>query len=226
LSSSSRPPLRSENQSASDAGKLLMDVWPAATPALRGGILAALLRRPDGMERLADAIDARSVNPRDVDPGRRVALVRASAAPVAARLTAAFGSGSGPSDAAQRSRVVESYLKELPASGDAATGAAVFAERCASCHRLGGEGHDVGPDLDGAGKKTREELVASILDPKPIHGGWLHGLRGHTADRTCHHGDRPVGDVERRDAARDRAAWKKGWSEPTSTPSPRRGPRS
>jgi putative membrane-bound dehydrogenase-like protein len=153
------------NQSASDAGKLLMDVWPAATPALRGGILAALLRRPDGMERLADAIDARSVNPRDVDPGRRVALVRASAAPVAARLTAAFGSGSGPSDAAQRSRVVESYLKELPASGDAATGAAVFAERCASCHRLGGEGHDVGPDLDGAGKKTREELVASILDP-------------------------------------------------------------
>ena len=41
----------------------------------------------------------------------------------------------------------------------------MFSARCASCHRFAGSGHEVGPDLSGAGKKSREELLVSILDP-------------------------------------------------------------
>jgi len=53
---------------------------------------------------------------------------------------------------------------DLPADAD--RGRAVFQKVCASCHRLGEIGHDVGPDLRAAlGNKTAEALLIDILDP-------------------------------------------------------------
>ena len=54
--------------------------------------------------------------------------------------------------------------------GDAGRGRRLFAERadwgCQRCHKLGGEGGDVGPDLTGIGRlRGREEVLRSILYP-------------------------------------------------------------
>ncbi|MEC8972914.1 MAG: c-type cytochrome, partial [Verrucomicrobiota bacterium] len=49
--------------------------------------------------------------------------------------------------------------------GDAATGRVTFATYCAVCHQKGGEGGDIGPQLDGAGNRGVERLVEDILDP-------------------------------------------------------------
>src|SRR5438477_12956803 len=48
---------------------------------------------------------------------------------------------------------------------DVTRGAAVFAKNCATCHRLGNVGHDVGPDLASVGDKSPEGLLTAILDP-------------------------------------------------------------
>src|SRR5262249_21653026 len=58
----------------------------------------------------------------------------------------------------------------LEARGDAVRGRAVFADAglagCANCHRVRGEGGDVGPDLsDVGGKLGREHLVEAVLEP-------------------------------------------------------------
>ena len=55
-------------------------------------------------------------------------------------------------------------------AGDAARGRALFADAkgvaCIKCHRLGGEGGEVGPDLAGVGiKYGRDHFVESILYP-------------------------------------------------------------
>ena len=40
---------------------------------------------------------------------------------------------------------------------------------CASCHDLGGSGADIGPSLNGIGKRmTRAEVVESIIDPNAV----------------------------------------------------------
>jgi mono/diheme cytochrome c family protein len=54
--------------------------------------------------------------------------------------------------------------------GDAARGREVFADAeraaCIGCHRVRGEGGDVGPDLSNIGGKFgREHLVESVLEP-------------------------------------------------------------
>lgn len=54
--------------------------------------------------------------------------------------------------------------------GDALRGRRLFAERadwgCQRCHKLGGEGGDVGPDLTGIGRtRGRDEVLQSILYP-------------------------------------------------------------
>ena len=56
------------------------------------------------------------------------------------------------------------------ASGDPTRGKAVWREaQCAACHRLGGEGAAVGPDLTGAGSRyARIDLLKSLTEPSAV----------------------------------------------------------
>lgn len=53
-----------------------------------------------------------------------------------------------------------------PPAGDAERGRALFASRCANCHRILGRGGDLGPDLSNAGaERTLHQLRESITQP-------------------------------------------------------------
>jgi quinoprotein glucose dehydrogenase len=63
-----------------------------------------------------------------------------------------------------------SAWQECLEGGDAAAGRTIFAEKaeagCLRCHKVKGEGGDVGPDLAAANaKRTRDHLLRSIVDP-------------------------------------------------------------
>ena len=49
--------------------------------------------------------------------------------------------------------------------GDAGRGAAVFKTACAVCHAKGGQGGNLGPQLDGIGGRGLERVVEDIIDP-------------------------------------------------------------
>jgi putative heme-binding domain-containing protein len=60
--------------------------------------------------------------------------------------------------------------KLLAVTGDAARGAAIYhtgvGVTCRSCHKIGSEGPEVGPSLDGVGRKlTKPQLLESLLYP-------------------------------------------------------------
>lgn len=48
---------------------------------------------------------------------------------------------------------------------DSGKGRALFATHCAACHRIGGEGGLIGPQLDGVGSRGLARLAEDILDP-------------------------------------------------------------
>ncbi len=52
--------------------------------------------------------------------------------------------------------------------GDLAQGRQLFRERCATCHRLGGEGETIGPDLTYANRHDRDFLLLSLVDPAGV----------------------------------------------------------
>ncbi len=51
---------------------------------------------------------------------------------------------------------------------DLAMGRAVYAKTCAQCHKLFGEGGDVGPDITGANCASLDYLLENILDPSAV----------------------------------------------------------
>jgi quinoprotein glucose dehydrogenase len=68
-------------------------------------------------------------------------------------------------------------FREALAGGDAENGRAIVytkaAAECQRCHKLDGQGGEVGPPLNGVGKQTREYLLESIVLPsKTIAKGY------------------------------------------------------
>lgn len=54
-------------------------------------------------------------------------------------------------------------------TGDVAKGQASFAPLCGICHQVNGAGIDFGPNLSDIGsKKTKENIIESILDPNKV----------------------------------------------------------
>ena len=48
---------------------------------------------------------------------------------------------------------------------DVARGKQVFTKNCAACHKIGGEGAKVGPELDGIGVRGAARVMEDMLDP-------------------------------------------------------------
>ena len=54
--------------------------------------------------------------------------------------------------------------------GDPQRGHAVFKKVCAQCHKIYGEGAEVGPDLTSNGRASFDQLLSNILDPSLVIG--------------------------------------------------------
>jgi putative heme-binding domain-containing protein len=54
--------------------------------------------------------------------------------------------------------------------GDPFRGEAVFKTLCAQCHKIHGEGHEVGPDLTNNGRNNFDQLLSNVFDPNLVIG--------------------------------------------------------
>lgn len=83
-----------------------------------------------------------------------------------------------------RAKVIADYAQVDTLTGDALRGRQHFQTQCMPCHRLRGEGHEVGPDLGMAGAKPTDWLLTAILDPnqtvEPRYRSWTILLQSGT----------------------------------------------
>ena len=68
-------------------------------------------------------------------------------------------------DDSARADVVKKFRPALELKGNATSGHTIYQQRCVACHRAGGEGSAVGPDLASVASGGKEKLLTSILDP-------------------------------------------------------------
>jgi putative heme-binding domain-containing protein len=66
---------------------------------------------------------------------------------------------------ADRGKVIEKYQPALSRKGDPAHGRELFSKTCAQCHRIGGIGVNVAPDISDSRVKLPSQLLTDILDP-------------------------------------------------------------
>jgi putative membrane-bound dehydrogenase-like protein len=140
---------------------LLLRGWKGYGPALRSRVLDVLLQSRDGAGALLDALQGKRVLAFEIDAVRRQRLLQHRTAAVRNRAARLFADAVNP----DRRKVVKAYQAALTLSGDRRRGVQLFSKHCASCHRLGGVGHEVGPDLASVGDKSPPALLVAILDP-------------------------------------------------------------
>ncbi|MDZ4658753.1 MAG: PVC-type heme-binding CxxCH protein [Bythopirellula sp.] len=100
----------------------------------------------------------------------------------AQRILRLSGLGEIPAEEKPDAGDLEAWVKLLAEPGDAAAGRRLFftaiGPRCSVCHRHGGRGGNVGPDLTQIGlQNSRERVIISILDPSrevaPHFESWI-----------------------------------------------------
>ncbi len=64
-----------------------------------------------------------------------------------------------------RAKVIADYQACLSLNGDALRGKEVFTKHCASCHRIGDVGVQVGPDISDSRTQLPNQILTNILDP-------------------------------------------------------------
>ncbi|MBI1313829.1 c-type cytochrome, partial [bacterium] len=71
----------------------------------------------------------------------------------------------------QRVELIAEMKKFVRANpGDAIKGAAVFKKVCGQCHKIYGEGAEVGPDITANGRGNFDQLLSNVFDPSLVIG--------------------------------------------------------
>jgi putative heme-binding domain-containing protein len=144
------------------SARAMLAAWPELGPTARREVLEHLVARAEWAGLLLEAIAAGKVPAGGLDPARIAQLKAHPNAGVRTRAATVLASVV-PSD---RKKLIESYSPALDSPGDSGKGKVVFKTNCATCHRLDGEGFDVGPNLVAAVPgKTKADLLVAVLDP-------------------------------------------------------------
>jgi putative membrane-bound dehydrogenase-like protein len=141
--------------------QVLLHEWKGYSPTVRAQVLDVLLRRDDWLKTVLDALEGKQVLPADIDAPRRQRLLSHKTPAIRERAAKALAGAVNP----DRQKVIDTYRSVLTLAGDANRGRTIFQKTCATCHRLGDVGQQVGPDLASVGDKSPEGLLIAILDP-------------------------------------------------------------
>ena len=147
----------------------LLAIYPKRNASVRDRILTLLCSRPGWAGQLLDAMDKGQVAPKDVRTQHVLQLVQLHDPELVRRVEKVWGRVPGPGSPEKVRRIAE--VRGMLAEADKANadrGRPVFKENCAVCHRLFGEGEQIGPELTGSERSNLDFLLASLVDPSAL----------------------------------------------------------
>jgi putative heme-binding domain-containing protein len=142
-------------------GAELTERWNTLTPRLRSEALRVLLARPERATALLNAIAAGTIRDSVLDSAQTKFLRNHNDKTVRQLATRVLDA----KPATTRQQVIDSFMPALNLKGDAAHGKKIYEERCLSCHRLGGQGSALGPDLVTVKTTGKEKILVNVVDP-------------------------------------------------------------
>lgn len=152
-------------QNSAETRAILVEALRAAPQRLQVKLAAALAGNSAGAEALLQAVTDGQASPRllleRAVKDKLAAAKPANAAARVERLTKGLSPASGEVE-----KLIEQRRTAYPSARASVTeGAALYTKHCAVCHNLGGQGGNVGPQLDGIGLRGLERLCEDVLDP-------------------------------------------------------------
>jgi putative heme-binding domain-containing protein len=150
--------------------KKLLAIYPRLEPDLRPKAIELLTDRPVWARQLLAAIAQKKLSPGVLNVNQVRRLLASRDPELVKQVKAHWGTirdGRSP----EREQVVARMRQLLQGKrGDPKAGWKVFKNFCAQCHKIYGEGVEVGPDLTSNGRASFEQLLSNVFDPSLVIG--------------------------------------------------------
>jgi putative heme-binding domain-containing protein len=151
-------------------GEQVLKAYPKLEPELQPKAIELLTQRPAWSKLLLRDIAAKKIPAGAVNANEARMLLGSKDADLVKQARAIWGSVREERNP-EREKVVADMRKFLTQTkGDAVKGQEVFKNFCAQCHKIHGEGKEVGPDITANGRATFEQLLSNVFDPSLVVG--------------------------------------------------------
>jgi len=150
---------RITSRSESESADRLLRGWSGHSPELRQLIVAEIAKRPAWTEKLRMKLEAREIRPSELTLSRRQQLLNQH------NHSEPWQRALANSVSTDRQDVIRTFQPALQLTGNAGAGSQLFRKKCLSCHKVGKDGKEVGPNLAAITNKSSEAIFQSILDP-------------------------------------------------------------
>jgi len=161
---------------------LLIARYAQLEPELRPRVVELLSQRPGWSLAMLRAVESGTISKDSINLNQVRKLLSSKDEAVAVRAKSIWGvvrEGRNP----QREQVIGRMREFLRTShGDAGAGAVVFKNVCGQCHKIYGEGQEVGPEITSNGRGSFEQLLSNVFDPSLVIGEAFQATSVSTAD--------------------------------------------
>lgn len=152
------------------AAERIIGFYPQLDAADRPDVIGVLVSRPGYANALLDAIAGGTIKRTDLSAFHARQIASLGDTNLQARLKTVWGDIR--SAAKDKEQLIAKYKQLLTPErlkkAEPSRGREVYSIACALCHKLYGEGGEIGPDLTGSGRHSLEYLLENILDPAAI----------------------------------------------------------
>ena len=139
----------------------VLSAWDTFGPLTRDRLVGGLLRRVPTTKALLAALKAETIHPIGINATYRQTLVNHRDRTIAKSAAKLLDIAAD----VQRQELIERYLPVTKLGGEPERGLPLFNKTCSQCHKIGSQGHAVGPSLIGLKDKSPLFLTTHILDP-------------------------------------------------------------
>ena len=144
-----------------EIGTMLVDAWPSFGPKLRPVALETIFSQAEWLVPFLQAIQKEEIPASDVEPGRFRLLENHADA----RVQKLVGDLKSKVAVSKRADVLADYAPALQLAGRADEGRKHFQKVCSVCHKLEGQGHEIGPNLAAIQNRGAEAILVNLMDP-------------------------------------------------------------
>ncbi len=162
-------------------GEFLIANWRSYPSAQRRAVSETLVSRSGWVGNLLAAIEQKTISAGDLPATVVRSLVQSRNDNVRNRALIAIGRVR-EANPGKMGVILEKRKVVLSGDIDRAAGREVAKRTCLVCHKLHGEGADIGPDLTGVGRSTLDALLANTIDPNQIIGKGYENVEVETKD--------------------------------------------
>ncbi|MFO0819006.1 MAG: c-type cytochrome [Pirellulales bacterium] len=139
-------------------------------PELKPKAIELLTQRPAWSHVLLDAIAQGDIPANSLNVNQVTRLLASKDEALKKRVAAIWGTVRAERNP-QREQLIARVREELmTAKSDPHRGQRVFQRVCGQCHKIHGEGQEVGPDITLNGRSNLEQLLSNVLDPSLVIG--------------------------------------------------------